>query len=100
MHQHALSRPRLAIIIGSIRPNRFAEHAARWIEEIAKRHSDFGVTLIDLKDYPMPLIAEETPPLYALPRDEVARRWQQKMAEFDAYICTTTRRSSVHFDRT
>jgi hypothetical protein len=48
----------------------------------------------------MPLFAEETPPLYALPRDEVARRWQQKIAEFDAYICTTTRRSSVHFDRT
>ena len=88
MHQHVSSRPKLAIIIGSIRPNRFAEHAARWIENIAKRRSDFDVALIDLKDYPMPLFAEETSPLYALPKNEVARRWQQKITEFDAYICT------------
>lgn len=88
MHQHASSRPKLAIIIGSIRPNRFAEHVARWIEEIAKRRSDFDVALIDLKDYPMRLFAEEASPLFALPKDKAARRWQQKVAEFDAYVCT------------
>src|SRR5258708_19174671 len=88
MHQHASSRPKLAIVIGSIRPNRFAEHEARWIEAIAKRRSDFDVALIDLKDYPMPLFAEEASPLYAPPKNDIARRWQQKIAEFDAYICT------------
>jgi NAD(P)H-dependent FMN reductase len=88
MRQHASSWPKLAIIIGSIRPNRFAEHAARWIETIAKRRSDFDVALIDLKDYPMPLFAEEASPLYAPPKNDVARRWQQKVVEFDAYVCT------------
>jgi NAD(P)H-dependent FMN reductase len=83
-----MSKPKLAIVIGSVRPNRFAEHAARWIEEIARRRSDFAVELIDLKDYPMPLFAEEASPLYAPSKDAVARRWQKKMDEFDAYIFT------------
>jgi hypothetical protein len=47
-----------AIVIGSIRPNRFGGHAAQWIS--------------DLKDYPMPLFAEEASPLYGPSKDEVA----------------------------
>src|SRR5580693_1672285 len=87
MH-HVSGRPKLAIIIGSIRVSRFAEHAARWVEEIARRRGDFEVELIDLKDYPMPLFAEEASPLYAPSKDEVARRWQKKVGEFDAFIFT------------
>jgi NAD(P)H-dependent FMN reductase len=83
-----MTKPKLAIIVGSIRPNRFADHAARWIEEIARRRRDFEVELIDLKDYPMPLFAEEASPFYAPSKDAVARRWQEKLAEFDAFIFT------------
>ena len=50
-----MSKLKLAIVIGSIRPNRFGGHAAQWIEEVARRRGDFEVELIDLKDYPMPL---------------------------------------------
>jgi NAD(P)H-dependent FMN reductase len=83
-----MSRPKLAIVIGSVRPNRFADHAAQWIDEIARRRGDFDVELIDLKDYPLPLFAEEASPAYVPSKDDVARRWQKKMAEFDAYIFT------------
>jgi NAD(P)H-dependent FMN reductase len=81
----AMSKSRLAIVIGSIRPNRFGIHAAQWMEEIARRRTEFDVGLIDLKDYPMPLFAEEASPLYAPSKDEVARRWQKKIGEFDAF---------------
>ena len=84
----AVSKPKLAIVIGSIRPNRFGGHAAQWIEEIARRRTDFEVELIDLKDYPMPLFAEEASPLYAPSKNEVAQRWQKKVGEFDAFIFT------------
>src|SRR6476646_5061587 len=57
-----MSNPKLAIVIGSVRPNRFAAHAAEWIEEIARQRGDFDVDLVDLKDYPMPLFAEEASP--------------------------------------
>src|SRR6202022_1178786 len=83
-----MSKPKLAIVIGSIRPNRFGGHAAQWIEEIARRRTDFEVELIDLKDYPMPLFAEEASPFYAPSKNEVAQRWQKKVGEFDAFIFT------------
>ncbi len=83
-----MSNPKLAIIIGSIRPNRFADHAARWITEIASERDIFEVELIDLKDYPMPPFAEEASPAFATSKDEVAQRWQKKIAQFDAYIFT------------
>jgi NAD(P)H-dependent FMN reductase len=47
-----MSKLKLAIVIGSIRPNRFGGHAAHWIEEVARRRGDFEVESIDLKDYP------------------------------------------------
>jgi NAD(P)H-dependent FMN reductase len=80
-----MSKPKLGIVIGSIRPNRFGGHAAQWIEEIARRRTDCEVELIDLKDYPMPLFAEEASPLYAPSKNEVAQRWQKKVGEFDAF---------------
>ena len=83
-----MSKPRLAIVIGSVRPNRFADHPAQWITEIAKKRGDFEVELIDLKDYPMPLFEEKASPAYGPSENEVAQRWQKKMAEFDAYVFT------------
>ena len=83
-----MSKPKLAIVIGSIRPNRFAAHAAEWIERVAVESGMFDVQVVDLKDYPMPMFAEEMSPAYAPSKDEVAGRWQKKMAEFDAYIFT------------
>jgi NAD(P)H-dependent FMN reductase len=83
-----MSRPKLAIIIGSIRANRFADHPAQWILDVARQRGDFDVELIDLKDYPMPLFAEQASSAWAPSQDEVARRWQKKVAEFDAFIFT------------
>ena len=83
-----ISKPKLAVVIGSIRPNRFADHPAQWIAEAARQRGDFDVEVVDLKDYPMPLFAEEASPLYAPSKSEVARRWQQKVAGFDAYLFT------------
>jgi NAD(P)H-dependent FMN reductase len=83
-----ISKPKLAVVIGSIRPNRFADHPAQWIAALARQRGDFDVEVIDLKDYPMPLFAEEASPAYAPSKSEVARRWQQKVAGFDAYVFT------------
>ncbi|HEX2257822.1 MAG TPA: NAD(P)H-dependent oxidoreductase [Afifellaceae bacterium] len=83
-----MAKPKLAVVIGSVRPNRFAEHPARWIAELARERGDFDVEVIDLKDYPLPLFDEAASPAYGASKNEVARRWQRKMAEFDSYIFT------------
>jgi NAD(P)H-dependent FMN reductase len=62
-----MNKPKLAVVIGSVRPNRFAGHAGQWIEEMARRRIDFEVELLDLKDYPLPLFAEEASPSSRLP---------------------------------
>lgn len=83
-----MSKPKVAIVIASIRPNRFAERAAHWIADIVRQRGDVEVELVDLKDYAMPLFAEHMSPAYAPPENEAARRWQKKLAEFDAYLFT------------
>jgi NAD(P)H-dependent FMN reductase len=83
-----MAKPKLAVVIGSVRTNRFADHPAQWIAEIARQSGKFDVELIDLKDYPLPFFAEPASPAYAPPKNEIAQRWQKKVAEFDAYIFT------------
>jgi NAD(P)H-dependent FMN reductase len=81
-----MGKPKLGIVVGSIRPNRFADHPAQWIAEIARGRGDFDVEVIDLKDFPLPFFAEEASPAWAASKDAVAQRWQRKVAEFDAFI--------------
>src|SRR5215212_4639047 len=83
-----MTLPKLAVIIGSIRANRFADHPAQWISEIARQRGDFDVEVVDLKDYPLPLFAEAASPSKAISEHPVAQRWQNKVAEFDAYVFT------------
>jgi NAD(P)H-dependent FMN reductase len=70
--EQSMSKPKLAIVIGSIRQNRFAEQAARWIEQVARQRGDFEVELVDLKDYPLPLFAEPASSAYVPSQDESA----------------------------
>lgn len=83
-----MNKPKLAIIIGSIRPNRFADKPARWIAELAREHGQFDVEVVDLKDYPLPLFAEEASPAYGPSKNAVLQRWRDKIATFDAYVLT------------
>jgi hypothetical protein len=39
-----MSKPKLAIVIGSIRPNRFAAHAGEWIEQAARQSGQSSST--------------------------------------------------------
>ena len=47
-----MNKPKLAIVIGSVRSNRFAAHASDWIETIARQNGEFDVEVVDLKRFP------------------------------------------------
>jgi NAD(P)H-dependent FMN reductase len=83
-----MTKSKLAIIIGSVRQKRFADHVAPWIEDIARRQGSFEVELVDLKDYSLPFFAEPTAPSGGPSESEAAKRWQKKLGEFDAYLVT------------
>lgn len=81
-----MAKLKVAVIIGSVRPNRFADHPAKWITAKVAAREDMDVEVLDLKEYPMPLFDEVVSPAWAPSKNEVAQRWQKKVAEFDAYI--------------
>ncbi len=81
-----MSKPKIGVIIGSTRATRFADKPAEWIASIAKARGDFDVELVDLRDYPMPFFDEAASSLWAPSKNEVALRWQKKVAEYDGFI--------------
>ncbi len=86
-----MNKLKIAVIIGSVRQNRFSEKTAKWIFELAKK-KEADVELLDLKDYPMPFLEDATPPSmvkdgnYSNP---VVKKWAHKVKEFDAFILAT-----------
>jgi len=53
---------KIAIILGSTRPNRNGEAVAKWVCEVAKTRSDAESELVDIKDFNLPLLDEPLPP--------------------------------------
>ena len=84
-----MTKHKIAVIIGSTRAGRFADKPARWIHDIASQRDDIEVELIDLRDYPMPFFDEVASNAWAPSQNEVAQRWQKKVAQFDGYIFVT-----------
>ena len=83
-----MTKPRIAIILGSTRKARFGETPARWIEARA-RQQDWEVEFVDLADFDLPLFDEVASNAWAPSEDARARAWQEKIAQFDGYIFVT-----------
>ena len=81
-----MPKPKIGVIVGSTRATRFADKPAEWIASIAKARGDFDVEIVDLRDYPMPFFDEAASSFWAPSKNEVALRWQKKVAEFDGFI--------------
>ncbi|MGH8081342.1 MAG: NADPH-dependent FMN reductase [Lysobacter sp.] len=81
--------PRIALIIGSTRPNRFADVPAAWIQAGAKARG-LNLDTLDLRDHALPLFEEAVPPswtggVYSNPAPEA---WRRRIGEYDGYILT------------
>ena len=80
---------KIAIIVGSTRPNRKGEAVGRWVHEIAAKRSDAEFELVDVGDYDLPLLDEPQPPSlgnYARPH---TNNWAQKIRSFDGFVFVT-----------
>jgi NAD(P)H-dependent FMN reductase len=81
-----MSKPKIALIISSTRPTRFADVPAQWMLKQAQARDDMSVELVDLRDYPMPFFAEMASNAWVPTQDPQAVKWQKKVAEYDGYI--------------
>jgi len=84
-----MSKARIGIVISTTREGRFGDKPAKWIRDIAASRSDMELEIVDLRDYPLPFFNEAASPLWATPKNEVARRWARKVAELDGFIFVT-----------
>lgn len=82
----AMSKPKIALIIGSTRATRFADIPAQWMLKQAKARTDLDVELVDLRDFDLPLFNEVASNAWAPSQSEAAVKWQKKIGEFDGYI--------------
>src|SRR6267142_4778865 len=84
-----MPNPKIAVIIGTTRATRFGEKPAKLIYEISAARADLSVEVIDLRDYPMPFFDEPATNAWVASKNEIAQRWQKKVAEFDGYVFVT-----------
>lgn len=78
----------VGMIVGSTRPNRFADKPVQWLLEGASARQDLRLTALDLRDFRLPLFNEPAPPSYtggAYTQPE-AEAWRKRIGEFDAFV--------------
>lgn len=81
---------KIGLIIGSTRPNRFADIPAKWLVEGARKRSDLALTVLDLRDQSLPFLDEPIPPALnggTYSRAE-AEAWRAKIAKLDGFVAT------------
>ena len=84
-------QPSIALIVGSTRPNRFADAPARWIEAGARARGDMTLETLDLREWVLPFFEEPKPPSQTggVFSNRIADHWRRKIGEFDGFIVLT-----------
>lgn len=85
-----MTKPKIAIIVGSVRQGRFADAALGWFKPIADARTDLDFEVVDLKDFELPLFDEAVPPGMGQPAaNPEGQRWRNTLAQFDGYVFLT-----------
>ena len=79
----------VAIVLGSVRPGRVGEQVVRWIEDQACQVEGVQTVFLDLRDYNLPLFAEEMPPSMQAPTLPEAVRLRANLEANDAVLFVT-----------
>lgn len=80
---------KVAIIIGSTRPNRKGESVAKWVYEQLKDRQDGIFELVDIKEFNLPLLDEAESPMYGRYTQAHTKKWSEKISGYDAFIFVT-----------
>ena len=80
---------KIAIILGSTRPNRVGVIVAEWVNGLAGKRIDAEFKLVDVAMLGLPLLDEELPPAAGQYARQHTRDWAAKVASFDAFVFVT-----------
>jgi NAD(P)H-dependent FMN reductase len=81
---------KVGLIVGSTRPNRFADRPVQWLVEGASARRDLQLAVLDLRDHRLPFFNEPASPAYTggVYTEPEAEAWRKRIGEFDAFIAT------------
>jgi len=79
----------VAIILGSVRPQRAGESVARWVHEVASERGDAEFSLIDLREIDLPMLDEPLSPLLGNYQQPHTLRWADTIRAFDGFVFVT-----------
>jgi NAD(P)H-dependent FMN reductase len=79
---------KVGLIVGSTRPNRFADIPMRWLVEGAAARRDLQLTVLDLRDFQLPFLNEPASPMAVggVFSEPEAEAWRKRIGEFDAFV--------------
>lgn len=80
---------KIAIILGSTRPQRIGEPVARWVHEVAATRGDAEFSMIDLRDAGLPLLDEPLSPIMGRYEQPHTVRWAETVRPFDGFVFVT-----------
>jgi NAD(P)H-dependent FMN reductase len=78
--------PRIALVISSTRPQRWADKPAAWMLKQMQARSDMTAEILDLRDYDLPFFNEPASNAYMETQNPEAVRFQQTVKGFDGYV--------------
>ncbi len=81
---------KIALIVGSTRPDRFADKVVAWFMETASMRSDMQIDIVDLRDQDLPFLEEPLSPAFTggVFANPAAQKWCALVSVYDAYIAT------------
>ena len=79
---------KVGLIVGSTRPNRFADIPVPWLVEGASSRRDLQLTVLDLRDFRLPFFNEPASPMATggVYSEPAAEAWRKRIGELDAFV--------------
>lgn len=86
-----MNKPKIKVILGSIREGRAGEKVSQWLMKTLKSDTSAELSLIDLRDYPLPMFADAVGPAmrqgdHPIP---LVQKWLDEIANADGLIIIT-----------
>ncbi|MFG2375293.1 NADPH-dependent FMN reductase [Streptomyces sp. NPDC048504] len=86
------NKPKLVIIVGSVREGRFGPVVASWVAQQAALHGVFEVDVVDLAEFDVPLALPAASPKHAgtnYPRPDGMTALTSALTDADAFVVVT-----------
>ena len=80
---------RIAIIVGSTRPNRASPQVAKWVLDLAEKRGDATYEIVDIADFDLPVLDEPMPPSMGKYQHDHTKRWAETIASYDGFVFVT-----------